>query len=110
MSCEYKYRGRIVTPEDVAFIRQLVTENPAASRRALSEVLAMSGASDAEQAALRDSLPALAADSPETPVAVRASDVQELLSQLRIRFVVPAPEGRPRGRLGLANQDLRRLR
>jgi hypothetical protein len=41
-----------------------------ASRRALSDLLAMSGASEAEQAALRDSLPALAADSPETPVAV----------------------------------------
>src|SRR5713101_1993329 len=34
---------------------------------------------------------------------MRASNIQELLSQLRIRLVVPAPEGRPRGRLGLAN-------
>src|SRR5438445_13175712 len=37
------------------------------------------------------------------PVSTRARDVQELVSQLRIRLVVPAPEGRPRRRLGLAN-------
>jgi len=41
-----------------------------ASRRALSQLLAMSGASEADQAALRDSVPALVADSPETPVAI----------------------------------------
>src|SRR4029077_13040969 len=34
---------------------------------------------------------------------MRASNIQKLLSQLRIRRVVPAPEGRPCGRLGLAN-------
>src|ERR1700694_3137398 len=37
------------------------------------------------------------------PVSARTSDVQELLSQLRIRLVVPAPEGRPSRGLGLAN-------
>src|SRR6266446_1220500 len=37
------------------------------------------------------------------PVSTRARDVQELVSQLRIRLVVPAPEGRPCRRLGLAN-------
>src|SRR3979411_2493610 len=37
------------------------------------------------------------------PVSTRASDVQELLSQLRIRLVVPAPECRPRGGLGLSH-------
>lgn len=41
-----------------------------ARHRALSELLAMSDAPVEDQAALRDSLPALAADSPETPVAV----------------------------------------
>ena len=39
MSTEYRYRGRIVTPEDIVFIRQLVAENPRASRRALSAKL-----------------------------------------------------------------------
>jgi hypothetical protein len=39
MSLDYKYRGRVVTTEDIAFIRQLVTENPSASRRRLSEKL-----------------------------------------------------------------------
>jgi hypothetical protein len=35
----YKYRGRVITYEDIAFIRQLVAENPSASRRRLSEKL-----------------------------------------------------------------------
>src|SRR5947208_14937039 len=39
MSLEYKYRGRVITTEDIAFIRQLLTENPTASRRRLSEKL-----------------------------------------------------------------------
>jgi Domain of unknown function (DUF4338) len=39
MSLDYKYRGRVITTEDIAFIRQLVTENPTASRRRLSEKL-----------------------------------------------------------------------
>src|ERR1700682_6031136 len=37
------------------------------------------------------------------PVATRARDVQELLSQLRIRFIVAPPEGGSRGGLGLPN-------
>src|SRR5499427_6121741 len=36
MPSEYKYRGRVVTAEDIAFIRQLIAENPTASRRRLS--------------------------------------------------------------------------
>jgi hypothetical protein len=36
---EYKYRGRLITTEDISFIRQLVAENPSASRRRLSEKL-----------------------------------------------------------------------
>src|SRR6266699_6460410 len=39
MSFEYKYRGRVITPEDILFIRQLVAGNPSASRRRLSEKL-----------------------------------------------------------------------
>jgi hypothetical protein len=39
MAEEWKYRGRVVTDEDVAFIRQLIAENPGASRRRLSAKL-----------------------------------------------------------------------
>lgn len=39
MSVEYKYRGRAVTPADIAFIRQLIVEHHSASRRRLSEKL-----------------------------------------------------------------------
>lgn len=39
MSLDYNYRGRVITREDIAFIRQLVAENPSASRRRLSEKL-----------------------------------------------------------------------
>src|SRR5262249_46867621 len=35
MSFDGKYRGRLITPEDIAFIRQLIAENPSASRRRL---------------------------------------------------------------------------
>jgi len=34
-----KYRGRVVTEADVVFIRSLISENPTASRRALSRLL-----------------------------------------------------------------------
>jgi hypothetical protein len=39
MSSGWKYRGRAVTAEDVGFIRQLISENPALSRRRLSAEL-----------------------------------------------------------------------
>jgi hypothetical protein len=39
MSSGWKYRGRVVTAEDVAFIRQLISENLALSRRRLSAKL-----------------------------------------------------------------------
>lgn len=39
MPSEWRYRGRVVTTEDIAFIRQLIAENPGASRRRLSEKL-----------------------------------------------------------------------
>jgi hypothetical protein len=54
MSCEYKYRGRIITPEDIAFIRRLVSEHPAASRRALSEKLCEAWQWKQANGALRD--------------------------------------------------------
>lgn len=39
MEREWRYRGRIVTAEDVAFIRELIAAHPGASRRKLSEKL-----------------------------------------------------------------------
>ena len=39
MSVQYKYRGRVITPEDISFIQQLMAANPSASRRRLSEKL-----------------------------------------------------------------------
>src|SRR5712692_10451187 len=39
MASEWRYRGRVVTAEDVTSIRQLIAENPGASRRRLSEKL-----------------------------------------------------------------------
>ena len=36
---EWRYRGRTVTAEEIAFIRRLIAENPEASRRRLSEKL-----------------------------------------------------------------------
>jgi hypothetical protein len=39
MVLEWKYRGRVVTADDITSIRQLIAENPGASRRRLSEKL-----------------------------------------------------------------------
>src|ERR671919_40762 len=39
MASEWRYRGRVVTADDVTSIRQLIAENPEASRRRLSEKL-----------------------------------------------------------------------
>src|SRR5215207_4185719 len=39
MASERRYRGRVVTTDDVTSIRQLIAENPGASRRRLSEKL-----------------------------------------------------------------------
>lgn len=39
MEREWKYRGRVITAEDVAFIRELIAAHPGASRRKLSEKL-----------------------------------------------------------------------
>ncbi|GAF91366.1 unnamed protein product, partial [marine sediment metagenome] len=37
MEALLRYRGRSVTAADVAFIQELIADNPAASRRRLSE-------------------------------------------------------------------------
>jgi hypothetical protein len=39
MASEWRYRGRVVTADDVTSIRQLIAEHPGASRRRLSEEL-----------------------------------------------------------------------
>src|ERR1035437_6506686 len=39
MISEWRYRGRVVTTDDVTSIRQLIAANPGASRRRLSEKL-----------------------------------------------------------------------
>src|SRR5512132_3641272 len=39
MASEWRYRGRVVTADDVTSIRKLIAENPGASRRRLSEKL-----------------------------------------------------------------------
>jgi len=39
MSMEWKHRGRIITPDDIRFIQQLIDANPGASRRQLSAKL-----------------------------------------------------------------------
>jgi Druantia protein DruA len=36
MPVEWKYRGRVVRPEDIAFLRRLIAEHPGMSRRRLS--------------------------------------------------------------------------
>lgn len=39
MIAEWRYRGRVVTAEDILFIRQFIAQNPGASRRRLSAKL-----------------------------------------------------------------------
>ena len=39
MSLSWRYRGRVVTVEDITFIRRLIAENPRSSRRRLSAQL-----------------------------------------------------------------------
>ena len=54
MSCEVKYRGRVITSEDITFIRQLIAENPGASRRQLSAQLCEAWQWKQANGALRD--------------------------------------------------------
>jgi hypothetical protein len=51
---EWRYRGRTVTAEDIEFIRKLVAEHPAASRRALSAKLCEAWQWKQANGALRD--------------------------------------------------------
>src|SRR5205809_2415529 len=54
MPSEWRYRGRVVTADDVALIRQLIAENPGASRRRLSEKLCEAWQWRQANGALRD--------------------------------------------------------
>jgi len=54
MSLTWRYRGRIVADEDIAFIRQLILENPRASRRRLSAQLCEAWEWKQANGALRD--------------------------------------------------------
>jgi len=51
---EWRYRGRTVTAEDIEFIRRLVAEHPAASRRVLSAKLCEAWQWKQANGALRD--------------------------------------------------------
>src|SRR5438552_3649088 len=54
MPSEWRYRGRVVTADDVALIRQLIADNPGASRRRLSEKLCETWQWKQANGALRD--------------------------------------------------------
>lgn len=54
MPVEWKYRGRVITPDDIAFIRRLIAEHPKASRRKLSARLCEAWQWKQTNGALRD--------------------------------------------------------
>ena len=54
MPLDYRYRGRVITQEDIAFIRQLIAHNPNASRRRLSAKLCEAWQWKQANGALRD--------------------------------------------------------
>jgi hypothetical protein len=54
MSLEYRYRGRVVKAEEIAFIRELIAGNPTASRRRLSEKVCEAWQWKQANGALRD--------------------------------------------------------
>src|SRR5918911_117758 len=54
MASEWKYRGRVVTTEDIAFIRELIASNPGVSRRRLSALLCEAWQWKQANGALRD--------------------------------------------------------
>ena len=54
MSLEFRYRGKAVTRRDIAFINQLIAENPNDSRRALSKKLCLAWNWVQSNGALRD--------------------------------------------------------
>ena len=54
MASEWKYRGRVITADDITSIRQMIAENPGASRRRLSEKLCEAWQWKQANGALRD--------------------------------------------------------
>src|SRR5438094_6334177 len=54
MASEWRYRGRVVTTDDVTSIRRLIAENPGASRRRLSRELCEAWQWKQANGALRD--------------------------------------------------------
>lgn len=54
MDDEIKYRGKVITPNDIAFIRKLIADNPNDSRRKLSCKLCQAWKWVQENGALRD--------------------------------------------------------
>src|SRR3954453_3953302 len=54
MPSAWRYRGRVVTTGDVGLIRQLIADNPGASRRRLSEKLCEAWQWKQANGALRD--------------------------------------------------------
>lgn len=54
MASEWKYRGRVVTTEDIVFIRELIASNPGVSRRRLSALLCQAWQWKQANGALRD--------------------------------------------------------
>ncbi len=54
MSLQFRYRGKVVDDQDVAFIRRLIEENPDDSRRALSKKLCVAWNWVQANGALRD--------------------------------------------------------
>ena len=54
MPAEWRYRGRVVTAEDIAFIRQFIAQHPGASRRRLSTKLCEAWEWKQANGALRD--------------------------------------------------------
>jgi hypothetical protein len=54
MPAEWRYRGRVVTGEDIVFIRQFIARNPGASRRRLSAKLCEAWQWKQANGALRD--------------------------------------------------------
>jgi hypothetical protein len=54
MSSQFRYRGRVVTEKDIAFVRRLIAENPGASRRRLSAKLCEAWQWKQANGALRD--------------------------------------------------------
>jgi hypothetical protein len=54
MASEWKYRGRVITTEDIVFLRELIASNPGVSRRRLSALLCQAWQWRQANGALRD--------------------------------------------------------